>query len=86
MTSLGEQIDALISSGEWYGINIFAGVRGEGPRVHLLRNISTAVPDQCTDPGAPASERLRQQLQNALNEIETRPDVPPFVDFDDVLG
>ena len=81
--SLEDLIDRMMASGEWYGINIFAGC-GDGARVHLLRTVSTAVCDQCTDPAARPSERLRMML-----EANDRPAKrAPIVDseIEDLLG
>lgn len=79
MKTLEQLIDEAMSSGAWYGINIFAD-RGEGARAHLLLNISTARCDQIADPAVPASARLRTILEANLQPSD-QPDL-----FDDLLG
>lgn len=81
--SLAELIDRAIVSGAWYGITIFADRDGEGPRVALLRDVSTAVVDQCADATVPASERLMRLLES--NVIAAEP-MLAACEFDDILG
>lgn len=76
--TLERLIDEALQSGQWYGITIFADRTGDGPRVNLLRNVSTAVADQITDPDVPASVRLRVILErNTGRQLDL---------FDDLLG
>ncbi len=79
MKTLDRLIDEAMASGDWYGITIFAG-RGDGPRVNLLRNVSTAQADQVTDPSIPASVRLRRIIEDNTTAAD-QADL-----FDDLLG
>ncbi len=76
--SLADLIDEAMATGEWYGITVFAGGE-DGPRVNLLRNVSTAVCGQCVDPSISASGRLLRLLQDN-RASETRDE------FDNILG
>ena len=81
--SLADLLDRVMASGDWYAINIFAGRYTDGPRVHLLRNVSTAVCDQCTDPSATPSERLRMILESHDKPASAK---PVRDEIEDLLG
>ena len=82
MKDLATLIDRVMMSGNWRSLRVFACDDGTY-FVSLGRNQTSFVTDQCTDPNAKPSERIRLMLEAHDRSAAAAPSVDQF---EELLG